>query len=199
MTLDVQFLTMIVMIISGIYLGAALETFLRFKPYWKSNWFMLYFMEIAFWLSQVLLLFYVLFLVNAGELRVYVFLALFMGFAAYKALFAPLYKRLLELFIRIILTCYHFIEKLIKTLVIAPIKYIIQLLITLILFIVQLLVKVFLFVVKVIFFPIKWILILLYRMLPKNIRNFLHKTAGFYSTMENICKKGLDYIKFKRR
>ncbi|MEN1966451.1 spore cortex biosynthesis protein YabQ [Lentibacillus sp. N15] len=199
MTLDVQFLTMVVMAISGVYLGAALETFHRFQPSWKSNRFLLYFMEIAFWLSQVLLLFYVLFRVNSGELRVYVFLALFLGFSAYKALIAPLYKRLLEIIIRIIVMCYRFLENVIKTLLIKPIKYVIQFIITLLLFAGQVIISIVRFVGKIVFYPIKWVLSLIYRMLPKSIQNFFYKTAGFYSTIKNICKKGLEYLKFKRR
>ncbi|GGB51192.1 hypothetical protein GCM10011409_30950 [Lentibacillus populi] len=199
MTLDVQFMTMIVMVISGFYLGIIQETFRRFQPHWKENRFLRYFMEITFWLSQVLLLFYVLFRVNAGELRFYVFLALLLGFAAYQALAAHAYKRLLEYVIRVIAACYHFLEKLIQTLIITPVKYLIQLVITLILFVVQLVISILLFIAKVIIFPIKWVIYLIYRLLPKSIQNFLHKTAGFYSTIKNICKKGLEYLKFKRR
>src|SRR5699024_5483544 len=101
MTLDVQFMTMAAMTLSGIYLGIAQETFRRFKPHWKPNRFLLYFMEIAFWLFQVALIFYVLFLVNAGELRLYVFLALFLGISMYQVLVASVYKRLLEMIVRI--------------------------------------------------------------------------------------------------
>ncbi|MGY0694535.1 spore cortex biosynthesis protein YabQ [Virgibacillus sp. FSP13] len=199
MTLNVQFMTMIVMIISGFYLGIIQETFRRFKPHWKDNKFFVYFMEVAFWLSQVLLVFYVLFLVNAGELRFYVFLALFLGFSIYQALAAPLYKWLLEHLIRIIVTCYRFMERLIQILIITPIKYMIKLFVTLVLLIVQFITTLILFVAKVIFFPIRWIFTIIYRLLPRNIQNFFHKLAGFYSTIKNISKKGMKYLKFKRR
>lgn len=199
MTLNVQFITMLAMVLCGFYLGLILETFRRFQPHWKDNRLLKYVMEISFWMSQVLLLFYVLFRVNAGELRFYVFLALFLGFAAYQALAAPMYKRLLEFAIRIVVACYRFVEQVIQTLIITPIKYIIKLLVTITLFIVQLVITVLLFIGKVIFLPIKWIFYMIYRLLPKRFRNFLHKTAGFYSTMKNICKKGLKYLKFKRR
>lgn len=199
MTLSVQFMTMIAMVIGGFYLGLIQDTYRRFQGYWKNNVFLLYFMEISFWLTQVLLLFYVLFRVNAGELRFYVFLACLLGFAAYQALAAPLYKRLLEQIIRIVVKCYRFLENLVQTIIIAPIKYIFQLLVALILLIGQLILSIILFAAKIIYVPLKWIAMVIYRLLPKSIQNFLHKLAGFYSTIKNTCRKGLKYLKFKRR
>src|SRR5699024_4293439 len=96
MTLHVQLLTMIFMVLSGLYLGMALETFRRFSPLWRKNKFLVYFLEICFWLVQTLIIFYVLYRVNAGELRLYIFVACLLGFATYQALIASLYKRLLE-------------------------------------------------------------------------------------------------------
>lgn len=199
MTLDVQFMTMITMIICGIYLGIVHETFRRFQPLWKSNRFLLYFMEIAFWLSQVTIIFYVLFLVNAGELRVYVFLALLLGVSAYKVLVASVYKRVLEMIIRFTAAVYHFFERVVHVLVIAPIKFIVQLLVTLVIFVYQLMISVLSFLAKIVFIPLKWIILGIYHMLPQKIQYFLHKTAGFYSTIKNICKKGWDYLRWKRR
>ncbi|WP_099158888.1 spore cortex biosynthesis protein YabQ [Virgibacillus ndiopensis] len=199
MTLSVQFMTMIAMVIAGFYLGMVQDTYRRFTKHWKGKLFLTYFMEISFWLSQTLILFYVLFRVNAGELRFYVFLACLLGFAAYQGLASNLYKRLLERVIKIVLMCYRFIKNLVQMIIIAPIKYVIQILITVILFIGHLLLTIFLFIVKLIYTPLKWIFMTIYRILPKNFQNFLHKLAGFYSTMKNICIKWLKYFKFKGR
>lgn len=197
--LDVQFLTMVTMILCGIYLGIVQETFRRFQPHWSSNRFLLYVMEIGFWLSQVILIFYALFLVNAGELRFYVFLALFLGFAAYQALVAPIYKRVLEIIIRAIAAVYRFLERMVQTLLIAPVKFIVQLLVTIIISILQLIVSIFLFLVKIFFAPLKWIILMIYHILPEKTQTFLRKTAGIYSRIKNICKKGWNYLKGKRR
>src|SRR5699024_2545129 len=116
MTLDVQFMTMIAMALCGIYLGIAQETFRRFTPHWKSNRFLAYFMEITFWLSQVMIIFYILFRVNSGELRMYVFLALLLGVSAYQVFVAAIYKRVLEMIIRIITVVYQFLKRLIQLL-----------------------------------------------------------------------------------
>src|SRR5690625_5859173 len=75
MTLNVQFLTMLFMVVSGFYLGIALETFRRFSPLWRHRPVLVYIFEVSFWLIQTFIIFYVLYKVNAGELRVYIFLA----------------------------------------------------------------------------------------------------------------------------
>ncbi|WP_188456137.1 spore cortex biosynthesis protein YabQ [Virgibacillus oceani] len=199
MTLSVQFMTMIAMVLAGFYLGIIQDTYRRFTRHWKGKVFLTYFIEVLFWLSQTLILFYVLFRVNAGELRFYVFLACLLGFAAYQALAANLYKRLLERVIKIVLVCLRFIKKLVQMIIINPIKFVIQTLITVILFIGHVLVTILLFILKLLYTPLKWVFMTIYRFLPKKIQNFLHKLAGFYSTMKNICIKWLKYFKFKRR
>src|SRR5690625_3097491 len=106
MTLDVQFMIMISMILGGIYLGVALETFRRFSRAWEKNTILLYIMEICFWLIQSFVLFYILFRVNGGEIRVYVILAGCLGFAIYIALVASFYIRILDRFIIIVFFIY---------------------------------------------------------------------------------------------
>ncbi|HLR51929.1 MAG TPA: spore cortex biosynthesis protein YabQ [Candidatus Avamphibacillus sp.] len=197
MTLDVQFMTMISMILGGIYLGVALETFRRFSPYWKNNRILTYFMEICFWLIQSFVLFYILFRVNGGEIRVYSALACLLGFSAYKALAANFYKRFLERIIIIVTSIYRFFVKVINGLIIQPIKYIIYFFITCLLLILKGLYTTLSFLLKVIVTPVFWILKKVYHLLPEGLQNILCKIAGFYSTIKNIIIKVAK--KFKRR
>ncbi|MEN2766713.1 spore cortex biosynthesis protein YabQ [Ornithinibacillus xuwenensis] len=199
MTLSVQFYTMVSMVAGGFYLGTALDTFRRFHRHWKHHIFLVYLMEISFWLTQVFILYYVLFLVNSGELRLYVFAACLLGFAIYQVLAANLYKRLLERIISILLRILQFVNKLVKTIIIAPIQYIIALLVACIIFLVNTCIVVLRFVLKTIFLPVKWILQWLYSLLPKKFKLFLHNLAGIYSKIQNICRKCLQYISSKRR
>lgn len=199
MILSVQFMTMLAMVSGGFYLGMILDTFRRASPHWKNSVFMIYFMEIIFWFSQTLLLFYLLYRVNAGELRFYVFVACLLGFATYQALAAAAYKKLLEHIIQFVLSVYRFFAKVIHMLVITPIVFIFTLLFTAIVYILQVLFVILVTIGKVIFFPFKWMFKLIYKMLPEIIKKYLHKIAGFYSKIENICKKWLEYMKFKRR
>lgn len=199
MTLSVQFMTMISMVLGGFYLGIIQDTYRRIAIYWKGNTFFKYFMEIGFWLSQTMILYYVLFRVNSGELRFYVFVAAFLGFAIYQVIAATLYKRLLEHIIRIIATIYRFIERTVQVLLIKPVTFIIQLVITTVLFTLQFLLKLVLFIAKLIVSPFLWVLRILFKLLPESIQEKLNKLAGFYSTIENTCKKWMKYILFKRR
>ena len=79
MTLSIQFITMAAMVLSGIYLGVIRDTFQRFAIYWKGRKLLSYLLEIIFWILQTLVVFYVLFLVNAGEIRLYIILACLLG------------------------------------------------------------------------------------------------------------------------
>lgn len=192
-------MTMLAMVLGGFYLGMILDTFRRASPHWKNSVFLTYFMEISFWFSQTLLLFYILYRVNAGELRFYVFVACLLGFASYQALAATAYKRLLEHMIRIALSIYRFFAKAIHVLVVTPIVFVFTLIFSAVAYTIQVLFIVLLTIGKIIFAPFKWVSMLIYGLLPEIIKNYLHKIAGFYSTIENICKKWLKYIKFKRR
>lgn len=199
MTLNVQFLTMLSMVLGGFYLGIALDTYRRLSLYLKGRKLLPYLMEICFWLTQTTLLFYVLFRVNNGEIRLYVFLACILGFSIYQVIASTLYKRILEWILTIISSIYQFVEKAVQVLIISPIKWVILALLTLLLFIIQSILSVVLFIIKLIFLPIKWILQLLYQLLPKKIKKLFCKFITFYSTIKYTCKKWLKYIKFKRR
>src|SRR5690625_2595285 len=118
MTLQVQFLTMISMIIGGFYLGMARDTFRRFSSYWSQRKFLRYFFEVSFWMIQAFLMFYILYRVNAGELRAYIFIACMLGFSIYQVVFAVLYKKILEIIIRILLITYRFCMKVIQIFII---------------------------------------------------------------------------------
>ncbi len=187
------------MVAGGFYLGIVLDTFRRFSKHWKNKILLVYMMEISFWLTQVFILYYVLYLVNAGELRLYVFAACLLGFATYQVLAATLYKRLLEWMIAIIKRILQFFHRLISTLVIAPIRYIIRLLLAFSMFLLNTILVICGFILKMVYLPLKWIAGVLYKLLPKKIKLFLHHLAGFYSKIQNICRKYLRIISSKWR
>ncbi|MUV38032.1 Spore protein YabQ [Lentibacillus sp. JNUCC-1] len=194
MTLSVQLMTMIAMISGGFYLGMAQDTHRRLSIHWKNRLLLLYVMEISFWLVQSLLLFYVLFLVNNGELGIYVFLAGLLGYSAYRALAAPTYKRILEKAIAIIRQILHGLHRIFRVLFVLPLKWLFHVLVVTVLFILNLLFSIFIYLFKVIYWPVKWMFKLIYRLMPECVQRFIHKLAGFYSTIENIIKKRAAYF-----
>lgn len=195
MTLDIQLITILSMIIGGFYLGIAHETYRRFTPYWKHHTFLVYFLEVSFWLSQTGILFFLLYKVNAGELRLYIFAACLLGYSIYQVVAATIYKKLLELMIRFIVSIYRGCRKVIQILLITPLKWLFNLLLMILIVSGQVILK----LIMIVLLPIKWIAQLIYRLLPMKIKKIISKREGFYSIMKNIYKRLRKFIPFKRR
>lgn len=199
MTLSVQFTTMAVMVLSGIYLGLALDTFRRISVHWKKRPIISYSFEIGFWLLQTLIVFYLLFLVNSGEIRFYIFLACLLGFSFYQALLKTVYRQGLERLISVFRAVFRFFKQVFFILIVTPIKWIFLLSASIILFLLNMIVKILAILLKVILFPFLLIGKLLKPLIPENLIKFLHKLYPIYSTIRDILKKGLKYATFKRR
>ena len=208
MTLSTQFLTMLSMIGMGSLFGAMFDTYQRFLNRPKQKAWIVFINDILFWIIQALIIFYTLFLVNSGELRFYIFIALLCGFAAYQALFKGIYLRLLEIGIQTVIAIYKFITKMVQMLIYKPIVSLIQLLIMIIiamgrglLTLVKLVYKVLVFILKIIIFPLQKILLLFWKLLPKGIKKTVeklyNKTAGNFKEIRNYINKWLD--KWKRK
>src|SRR5690625_6330308 len=101
MTLHVQVITMGSMILSGIYLGIVLETYRRFSVWWRNITFLKYLFEICFWLSQTVILFFILFKVNNVEFRFYILFAFLLGLTLsvlfFKKLFFWFFEKLFKI------------------------------------------------------------------------------------------------------
>ncbi|MDQ0202136.1 spore cortex biosynthesis protein YabQ [Neobacillus ginsengisoli] len=209
MTLSAQFLTMLSMIGMGSLFGVMFDTYQRFLNRPKRNRWIVFFNDLLFWIIQALLIFYILFLVNNGELRFYIFIALLCGFAAYQGLFKGIYLRLLEILIFTVIAVYRFLKNTFLMLVYKPVLGLIRLVILIILFLgrglftlVKFVFKVLLFIIKtMIFTPLIKILLILWKFLPKgikkNVEKLYNKTAGNFKEIKNNILKLMD--KFKKR
>ncbi|MFE8704044.1 spore cortex biosynthesis protein YabQ [Cytobacillus sp. FJAT-54145] len=208
MTLSTQFLTMIAMIGMGSYFGASLDTYNRFLKRSERKSWIVFCNDILFWLLQGLSIFYTLFVVNQGELRFYIFVALLCGFAAYQALFKQVYLRLLEIVISMIISIYQFLVKVFMVLIYRPVQSLLFALLSIIIMLgkgllalVSLLFKVLLFITKVLFSPIKWIFLLIWKLLPKYIKNYVeklyNKLAGYYNKIKNTFNTW--FLKWKNK
>jgi spore cortex biosynthesis protein YabQ len=208
MTLSTQFLTMMSMIGMGALFGTMLDTYQRFLQRSKRKHWLVFLNDILFWTIQALLIFYILFLINKGEIRFYIFIALLCGFAAYQSLFKSLYLRILEVLITSFISFYSFLVKLISMLVFKPVRGLIQLGIFIIVFIgrglitlVKFIFKVLLLIVKFVFRWVGNILLIFWKLLPKGIKKSVeklyNKTAGIFSPIKNNFNKLL--TKWKNR
>jgi spore cortex biosynthesis protein YabQ len=208
MTLSTQFLTMLSMIGMGSLFGAMFDTYQRFLNRPKQKAWIVFINDILFWVIQALIIFYTLFIVNSGELRFYIFIALLCGFAAYQALLKIIYLRILEAGIHSIIAIYKFITKMVQLLIYKPIVGLIQVLLMIILALgrglitlVKFVYKVLLFILKIIVFPLHKLLLLFWKLLPKSLKKTVeklyNKTAGIFKELRNYINKWLE--KWKRK
>src|SRR5699024_3811695 len=102
------FLTMMSMVAGGFYLGIMLDTFRRLTRSWTSHFIVTTIVEVCFWLIQTFILFYILFLVNGGELRAYVFIACLFGFSAYQLVGKRWYMNLLYCILSVVSASFSF-------------------------------------------------------------------------------------------
>lgn len=200
MTITTQFLTMLTMVGMGSLFGASLDTYNRFFQRQKRKAWLVFINDILFWLVQGLTIFYVLFLVNKGELRFYIFLALLCGFATYQSIFKALYLKLLEYFITICKTIYRFVVKTLDIIVYRPLFWIVSLILSLLLYIgrglfalVKMLLSFIQWILRIIFLVIKKILSILWAIFPKRIKKLIkrlyNKVAGFFMRIKKIINK----------
>ncbi len=196
MSLTTQFYTMLAMIAMGSIFGASLDTYNRFLQRGKRKRWIVFINDVMFWLIQGLAVFYILFLVNYGEIRFYIFVALVCGFAAYQALMKNIYLKLLEILISAVISIYQFIVKLFMSLIFNPIKWIVLAFVTLtitlgkvLLSLVKVILQMLLWVIKIIFSPLKWIFALFWKLLPESIKKSVEKLsirlAGFFKNIKN--------------
>jgi spore cortex biosynthesis protein YabQ len=200
MTLSTQFLTMLVMIGMGAFFGAALDTYNRFLQRSKrKNWFT-FINDVLFWVFQGLLIFYVLFHVNQGEWRFYIFIALICGFAAYQSLFKQIYLKILEILINVVISIYNFFVRLFLALIYKPIKGLVTLLISTIMILSNGLYMVIKWVIRSIWLIIRqiiklmmWFLLLFWKLFPKPLKNSVEKLynriAGNLKSIKNSIIK----------
>jgi spore cortex biosynthesis protein YabQ len=155
MSLTVQFYTMLSMVGMGSLFGVMFDTYQRFlnRPNRKS--WIVFFNDVLFWIIQALLIFYVLFLMNNGEIRFYIFIALLCGFAAYQSLIKSIYLRILEMAILTVISVWRFLKRTFQMVIYQPIVGLIHFLIMIILFLGRGLLSLVKFTFKVLLFVVK--------------------------------------------
>lgn len=198
MTLTTQFLTMIAMIGMGSLFGALLDTYNRFLQRQKRKNWIVFINDLLFWILQGLSIFYVLFLVNEGEVRIYVFLALLCGFAAYQSLMKRIYLKILEWLIHVTIATYNFIVRLAIALIFKPVRFLLLSTISLSILIgkgifglLKRVLSVAFWILKVLWKPIGLLFVLFWRAMPKRFKNAVEK---LYNKMAGINGKFKNYL-----
>lgn len=123
MNLQTQWLTLVWMLASGTFMGIAFDSYrvvsgqLRF-PRWSVN-----LLDLFYWIASALFVFRMLYHVNQGELRFYVFLGLFLGVWIHFLFLSVLTERFVVNLIRIVRRIYGFGVRLVYLTLVVPIKW----------------------------------------------------------------------------
>ena len=199
MSLTIQLYTMLSMIGMGVSLGVSLDTYHRFlKRGGRKRW-LVFIYDILFWIVQALVVFYVLLLVNEAELRMYVFLALLCGFAAYQSLLKSLYMKVLNFLIYIFVQIFYFCIHVVQLFIVKPITMLIHLIIAFTLFLFRfvvgvgtglwkIIVAILRLVWKIIFIPIRFVWVSIWKHLPNHVKIFIKRQAGFLQCFKKMKK-----------
>lgn len=192
MTLNIQLLTMMTMIIGGIYLGLAQETYYRITSRLRKNVFFTYFFDPIFWVVQTVILFYLLFRVNNGEIRFYIILACFLGFSMYVVLFQTTYRTILEGCIKLLTWIIKTIITLINMIIIAPLCILFRIICKALLFTLRILGNIGNFILHILHKLAKtW--------LPEKIYKNIFKRVTFCSTMIVKTTYWFQTVVFRKR
>lgn len=122
MSLHAQFTTLLAMIGIGMIIGASFDTYAHIFNRSKRHRLIVWVADILFWVTQALYVFYTLLVINNGQVRLYIFLAILCGYAAYQALFQRMYVRLLQKIIRAFVMLYRLIIRMFHYAVILPLR-----------------------------------------------------------------------------
>ncbi|KKK36658.1 spore coat protein [Mesobacillus campisalis] len=206
MTLTTQFITMLAMIGMGSLFGVSLDTYNRFLQRQRRKTWIVFINDVLFWVYQGLSIFYVLFSVNQGELRFYIFLALLCGFAAYQSLVRRLYLKLLEWLISVAVSTYRIMVGIVRTLILRPLRFLGLSILSLLLLAgkgLLLLGKTAwtfsLWILRVAWKPFQLLFTLFWKLLPKKIKKSVERLynemAGFIHRLKKYTYKVINKVK----
>lgn len=185
MTLHVQLITMLTMIAGGVYLGFAFETYRRLTHRLRKNLLLLYVLELGFWFIQTAVLFYILFKVNEGELRIYVFLACLLGYSMYIVIFQKGYQKVLEGSIRLVKAIFKQVFAVVQTMFIQPVWALLS-------FLFKVVNGVIISIIRLLSYPFRWLLQCVKWLLPDI---FLKKAFQMYIICSTMINKHLKNVK----
>lgn len=120
MTLEVQFLSLAWMLISGMLMGVAFDVYRVFQSLLRLRLWMIHVLDFIYWLGATLLVFVILLQNNEGQLRLYLFVALAVGLWFYFANCSSYTIKIVISLISIIQRIWQFFCYLVEVLIIRP-------------------------------------------------------------------------------
>lgn len=186
MTISGQFLMISIMVGSGIYLGMAEEVYRRLSLIWLRVRFITYLFECMFWLIQAMVLFYVLYRINGGELRLYIVFALLLGFSMYVMFLQRFFRMILEFVWRMI----SYLLRMIRYILLTPLFFFLRIVIKLIYALLRIGKK----GLSLLLFPIYKLILTI---IPPKISHYIFQSVRFCSTMKRKLINSLQKLLYK--
>lgn len=132
MSLQVQFLTLGMMLCSGWLLGSLFDTIRIVTTQMRlSRWF-LHLVDVLFGLVSALLVFRLLYISNSGEIRLFVFIGLIIGIMTYFIWLSRSVVKVIEFLLECVKKCYRFVIWLLNGMIVRPLIGLYKLLLALI-------------------------------------------------------------------
>jgi len=119
-SLQVQTLTLLLMVASGGVLGVLFDTYRVVSGQLRLHRVFVPVFDVLYWLAATLLVFRVLYYSNMGDVRIFVFLGLLLGISAYFALISPWTIKAVKAIIRAIVLVCRWLIRLFQLLIIKP-------------------------------------------------------------------------------
>lgn len=176
MSLNVQAVTLAMMLLSGIGMGAAFDGYRVVSNHLRIGRMWIPLLDLAYWIAATLVVFRVLSSSNDGEVRAYVFLGLLIGIAFYFWLFSSTVIRFVVWLIRAVQWIARVIAKCFTIFIIKPIVLVYRL----VRFIVGLIMAIGIFICKMILQVLRpfWLLLRwLLRPLARLVRPWVERPA----------------------
>jgi spore cortex biosynthesis protein YabQ len=134
-SLENQFLTLLIMVCSGASLGVLFDTYRAFIIELRVPRGLLPPMDLLYWILAAFLTFGILFLSNGGEIRFYVFVAIGMGMVFYFTLLSRVILRMFRAGIRLFKQMLLFFMRLLQILLVQPLTALVHFFVKLSIFI----------------------------------------------------------------
>lgn len=182
MNVGIHFQSLLTMVAAGVFSTAMFDTYKRlFRPNAYASKVIV---DTLLMLTLTCFVYYLLFLVNGGVIRFYLFLAFLLGVSFYFAILQPVYLYLLQITLNLIDKTYLFLKRFIRHVIIRPITWIVNLLFTI-------LISLLLFVWKVILFILKILLAIIRPFIPRIVQKYV---MYFLTTCSKLIIKLKDQI-----
>ncbi|MBO8164884.1 MAG: spore cortex biosynthesis protein YabQ [Brevibacillus sp.] len=128
MSIAVQLQTIALMSACGALMGMGFDTYQLFRRRWRIPAWLIFVLDVSFWVTSVLLVFAVLQRVNDGVVRWPIFLGIIAGAWLYFVLGSKSYTQFLLSVIKFVKWLYLTIMKIIDILIVQPILFVYKLL-----------------------------------------------------------------------